>query len=146
MKCPHCHGATKVIDKRDTAPSLTRRRRECQSCHRRFTTYEKIVGVSSFIIKKDGRREQFNKEKLKSGILKACEKRPISIERIDKLVEDIETKLKDKRVKEVESKALGELVMRKLKSLDKVAYIRFASVYKNFEEIKDFKKVIKEVS
>lgn len=142
MKCPYCDKDTKVVDKRDTAPEITRRRRECLSCNRRFTTYEKIHETNLFVIKKDNRREQFNKEKLKIGIIKACEKRPISIEKIESLVSEIEKNLKDKNKKEIRSTEIGEFVMKKLKSLDKVAYIRFASVYREFKDVKDFEKEV----
>ncbi len=145
MKCPGCNGETKVIDKRDSAPEIVRRRRECLSCSSRFTTYEKIRDNSLFVIKKDNRREKFDKEKLKTGILKACEKRPISIDVIEKVVEDIEKELKDKNKKEVRSNEIGEIVIKKLKALDKVAYIRFASVYREFKDIKDFEKEVKEL-
>ena len=146
MKCPYCNGSTKVVDKRDNIPQITRRRRECLSCNRRFTTHEKLQDVNLYVIKKDNRREPFNKEKLKTGILKACEKRPVSIEKIEKLVNDIEKLLKDKNKKEVRSTEIGEFVMKKLKSLDKIAYIRFASVYREFTDVKDFEKEIKEAT
>ena len=144
LRCAYCgYEETKVIDKRDSEKE-TRRRRECLKCKRRFTTYER-ADVEIIVIKKDGRREHYNREKLKSGVIKACEKRPVSIEKIDKALDEIEEKLARKG-KEVSSKEIGELVMSKLKKLDKIAYIRFASVYKNFEDIGEFKKEIKEVS
>jgi len=145
MLCPYCgNEETRVTDKRDSK-NETRRRRECLKCGKRFTTYEKIEPLEIFVIKKDGRRESFSREKLKTGILKACEKRPIEIEKVDKIVTAIEEKLKQYG-KEVKSKIIGELVMRRLKRLDKIAYIRFASVYRDFQEVKDFKEAIKEVS
>jgi len=145
MLCPYCsNDKTKVTDKRDSKDE-TRRRRECLKCRKRFTTYEKIELVEIFVVKKDGRREPFSREKLKTGIIKACEKRPVSQEQIDNVIKEIEEKLKQQG-KEVESRLIGELVMRQLKKLDKVAYIRFASVYKDFQEAKDFRDVIKEVS
>jgi len=145
MLCPYCsNDETKVTDKRDSK-NETRRRRECLKCKKRFTTYEKIQEVEIFVIKKDGRREAFSHEKLKAGITKACEKRNISQEQIEKIINYIEEKLKQ-HGKEVSSRLIGELVMRQLKKLDKVAYIRFASVYKDFKEIKDFKLAIKEIS
>ena len=143
MKCVYCGSNTKVTDKRES-PEGARRRRECLKCKKRFTTYEKPDQKNIILVKKDGRRERYNKEKLKAGIMKACEKRPISIEKIDKIVNDIEEKLQ-KRGKEVKSEILGKMVMQKLKKLDKVAYIRFASVYRDFQDIKDFKKEIKEL-
>ncbi len=142
MKCTYCnHSETKVIDSRESE-DITRRRRECIKCKKRFTTYERPEPLQLYIIKKDNSRELFNREKLKKGILKACEKRPISIEKIDNAVNRIESKLKAFNAKEIQSKSLGEEVARHLKQLDKVAYIRFASVYREFAEIEDFKKEI----
>ncbi len=142
MKCIYCsHSETKVIDSRESE-DITRRRRECLKCKKRFTTYERAEPLQLYIIKKDNSRESFNREKLKKGILKACEKRPISIEKIDNVVNKIEAKLRTFDANEVQSKALGEEVAKHLKQLDKVAYIRFASVYREFADIKDFKKEI----
>tara|TARA_Y100000310_G_scaffold137175_1_gene136084 strand:- start:30 stop:452 length:423 start_codon:yes stop_codon:yes gene_type:complete len=138
-----CSSDTKVTDKRES-PDGTRRRRECLKCKRRFTTYEKPETKAIIIVKKDGRREKFSTEKLKTGIMKACEKRPVSIEKIDRVVEDIEEKLR-RRGKEIQGEVIGKMVMNKLKKLDKVAYIRFASVYLDFQDIKEFKKEIKEL-
>ncbi len=143
MKCVFCSSDTKVTDKRES-PDGTRRRRECLKCKRRFTTYEKPETKAIIIVKKDGRREKFSTEKLKTGIMKACEKRPVSIEKIDRVVEDIEEKLR-RRGKEIQGEVIGKMVMNKLKKLDKVAYIRFASVYLDFQDIKEFKKEIKEL-
>jgi transcriptional repressor NrdR len=143
MKCKYCGSETKVTNKRDFEGG-TRRRRECLKCGKRFTTYEKPEIHEIVVVKKDGRREDFNREKLKNGIVKACEKRPISREKIEQIVNDIELKL-EKKGKEVSSKMIGELVMKHLKKLDKVAYIRFASVYKDFKDVEDFKREIKEV-
>ncbi|MBI2629620.1 transcriptional repressor NrdR [Candidatus Pacearchaeota archaeon] len=144
MLCPYCSNEeTKVTDKRDSK-NETRRRRECLKCGKRFTTYEKVEVLEIFVIKKDGRREIFSREKLKTGILKACEKRQVSIESIDMIVSKIEERLKQHGI-EVKSAMIGELVMRALKKLDKVAYIRFASVYRDFKDIKDFKEAVKEV-
>jgi len=144
MKCPYCHHEeTKVIDKRETEEALaTRRRRECLNCEKRFTTYERIE-TDLIVIKKDGRREKFNREKIKSGILKAIEKRPISIEQVDQIIDNIEATLKTKNSSEISSTLIGELVMKKLKGLDKVAYIRFASVYREFEDPSSFLEEIK---
>ena len=139
MKCPFCSGETSVIDKRDGEDS-TRRRRECDKCSKRFTTYERPE-ITVMVVKKDGRREEYNREKVKAGMLRACEKRPVSAESIDQSLSKIENTLREKD--EVTSKQVGELVMRELKKLDKVAYIRFASVYREFDDIKSFEKEVK---
>ncbi len=145
MFCPYCkHPETKVTDTRDSE-SDTRRRRECLNCRKRFTTYEKIEPLDIKVIKKDGSRQAFSREKLKIGIMKALEKRPVESEKVDKLLADIELKLESKG-KEVSSKEIGELVMRGLKKLDKVAYIRFASVYRDFQDVDDFRNVVKDIS
>jgi transcriptional repressor NrdR len=144
MFCPYCkHSETKVTDKRDSEGE-TRRRRECLKCNKRFTTYEKTEPPDIKVVKKDGSRQIFSREKLKLGIIKALEKRPVSTEQVDKLLADIELKLEPKG-KEVSSKEIGELVMRGLRKLDKVAYIRFASVYRDFQDVDDFKDAVKEV-
>ncbi len=142
MKCPYCNNEeTKVVDKRETESlSVTRRRRECLKCGKRFTTYEKVEELEIVIVKKDGRRERFDRHKLLTGLVKACEKRPVSMEKIEKVVEEIEADLRERGESEVPSKKIGEIVMRKLKSLDKVAYIRFASVYREFEDIERFEE------
>jgi len=144
MKCLFCDGETKVTNKRD-AGALTRRRRECLECKRRFTTYEQPELKEIIVIKKDKGREIFDQEKIRGGILKACEKRPVSIDKINKVVRDIEAKLRDSNKKEIKSTTIGEMVMRALKKLDEVAYIRFASVYREFKDIKDFAKEIKDL-
>jgi len=143
MKCIFCGEATRVTDKRES-PNGTRRRRECLNCRKRFTTYEKPGIKEIIVVKKDGRRELFSREKLKAGIMRACEKRPISAEKIDKIIDNIEEKLRQKR-KEIKTKILGGMIINKLKKLDKVAYIRFASVYRNFKDVKDFKKEIRDL-
>jgi transcriptional repressor NrdR len=144
MKCPYCAGnVSKVVDKRDASDvGHIRRRRECLSskCQKRFTTYERVEDLDLSIVKKDGRRERFDRNKALSGILKACEKRPIPREDIEKLVDDIEATLRGMPSTEVDSKKVGEIIIRKLRSLDKVAYIRFASVYKEFDDLDSFKK------
>src|SRR3989344_1377260 len=141
MRCPYCSsGESRVVDKRESSPGITRRRRECQKCKKRFTTYEKVEILDLSIIKKDGTREAFDREKLEKGIRRACEKRPIGQEKIDKIVSEIEAELLNKKAKEVSSREIGELVMKKLKKLDKVAYIRFASVYREFEDINSFEE------
>jgi len=144
MKCPYCSNKNlKVTDKR-TSPEGIRRRRECLKCRRRFTTYEKVNKDDLYIIKKDGRRERFSREKLEKGFEKAFEKRPVSKEKIDKMINEIEEQLRRKG-KEVKSSVVGEIVMRRIKKLDNVAYIRFASVYKDFQDIKDFKTALREI-
>jgi len=145
MECPYCSNTTsKVTDKRES-PEGMRRRRECLKCGKRFTTYEKVGKGELYIIKKDGKRENFNREKLEEGIYKAFEKRSISKEKIDKMINEIEDTLRRKGKKEIKSSTIGETVMKKMKKLDNVAYIRFASVYRDFQDIQDFKKAIKNV-
>ena len=144
MDCPFCSGPTQVIDKRDSE-GVTRRRRECLECKKRFTTYERIENVDIFVVKKDGSRQLFSREKLKAGILKACEKRPVSLDQIENAVNEIEHKLRQQESTEIPSKLIGELIIKILKKLDKVAYIRFASVYRDFKDIGDFEKELKEI-
>ena len=142
MKCPYCnYEETQVIDSRDTENlEATRRRRECTKCNKRFTTYERLEEADIFVVKKEGKRERFERQKVINGILKACEKRPISLEKIEKLVDEVESDLRKRDSVEVDSKIIGNLVMKKLKSLDKVAYIRFASVYLEFEDLTRFEE------
>ncbi|MBN2420688.1 transcriptional repressor NrdR [Candidatus Woesearchaeota archaeon] len=142
MKCPFCGSEdTRVSDKRETEDSsITRRRRKCLSCKKRFTTYEEVEKIELSVVKKDSTRQTFDKQKILSGLIKACEKRPISREMIEATVNEIEKEILNMDAKEVPSKVIGELVMDKLKNLDKVAYIRFASVYKDFADVEDFKK------
>ena len=145
MRCPFCGSAkTEVTDKRDTE-SETRRRRECLKCKKRFTTYERLEAKNLRVIKKNGAREVFDSEKIKRGIIKACEKRHVSMDKIESAVREIENKLKNSNKKEIRSQVIGELVMKALKKLDDVAYIRFASVYREFKDVNDFKKQIKEL-
>ena len=145
MECPFCSNTIfKVTDKRDS-PQGIRRRRECMKCKKRFTTYEKIERSDLYVIKKDGRREIFDRNKLERGIDKAFEKRPISKEQIQKMVNDIEEQIRKKGKREIKSSIIGDLVIKKLKKIDKVAYIRFASVYHDFEDVRDFKLVMKQV-
>ncbi len=145
MKCPYCLSpSSKVTDKRK-APEGTRRRRECLKCGKRFTTYEKIDRGELYVIKKDGRRERFSREKLETGIKRAFEKRPISLEKIEQTINEIEEQLRKAGKKEVKSSAIGELVMKKIKKLDNVAYIRFASVYRDFQDINDFKRELRDL-
>jgi transcriptional repressor NrdR len=150
MKCPYCSfNETKVLDSRPTEDNTSiRRRRECLGCQKRFTTYEKVEDIPVYVIKKDGTREAFNKRKILSGILKSCEKRPVSISEIERLVDDIEKQVYNTMKQEVLSHFIGELVMERLKKLDDVAYVRFASVYKQFKDINTFleelQKILKE--
>ena len=147
MNCPYCaHTKSRVTDKRDS-PSGIRRRRECLNpkCKKRFTTYEVVEKSELYVIKKDGRREKFERQKLENGIMKAFEKRPVSQDKIKKAIGEVEEMIRKKGKKEIKSSAIGDLVSKKIKKLDKVAYIRFASVYRDFEDIKDFREVMKEV-
>lgn len=145
MKCPFCgKSETKVTNKRDNK-GVVRRRRECLKCNKRFTTYEKPEDREFMVVKKDGRRVPFMRDKITMGVVKACEKRPVSHADIEKIVTDIESKIRKKNNKEIKSSFIGELVMNALKKLDKVAYVRFASVYKDFKDISDFKKELREV-
>lgn len=140
MRCPYCNiGDSKVIDSRAKSEGrVIRRRRECISCKRRFTTKEYIEETPILVVKCDQRREAFNREKLKQGVLLACTKRPISMEQIDSLVSQVENAIKDQSKEEISSKEIGELVMTQLKKLDQVAYVRFASVYRNFQVMDEF--------
>jgi len=146
MKCPYCSDKTRVTDKRSFGlGEVIRRRRECLKCKKRFTTHEKIIQHNLYIIKKDKSREIFSREKLEKGIEKAFEKRPVSKEKIEGMINEIEEQLRKKGKKEIPSSVVGEIIMKKIKQLDNVAYIRFASVYRNFQDIKDFKKELKEL-
>lgn len=147
MKCPFCsHEETKVIESRESEDlKATRRRRECLKCEKRFTTYERVENIEIIVIKKEGKREMFDRNKVKSGMLKACEKRPINTELIDKAVDEIEKDIRNMESTEINSTAIGNLVMRKLKAIDKVAYIRFASVYREFEDISNFEEELKKL-
>lgn len=144
MNCPYCSNSdSRVTDKRES-PEGIRRRRECLKCKKRWTTYEKIERGELYIIKKDGRREKFERTKLENGINRAFEKRPVAKEKIEKMINAVEEQLR-KRGKEVKSSVVGELVMKGIKKLDNVAYIRFASVYRDFKDINDFKKELKDL-
>jgi len=140
MKCPFCTGSeNKVIDSRlSKEGNAIRRRRECLGCERRFTTYEVVEDVMPVIVKKDGRREMFDRTKIRSGLKKACEKRPISADTIDSIVENVEMACQEYQGKEIPSSVIGEKVMRELHRLDGVAYVRFASVYRQFRDVNDF--------
>jgi transcriptional repressor NrdR len=140
MLCPACHsGDTRVVDSRDDE-SAVRRRRECQACRHRFTTYERIEAARLFIVKKDGRREPYSRDKVLSGLRKACEKRPISDSVMQEVADTVERELYARGESEVASSAVGELVMRALRTLDEIAYIRFASVYRSFTDISSFQE------
>ena len=144
MLCPHCNSSkTKVTDKRGSEDNKAiRRRRECLSCKKRFTTYERAV-LDLMVLKKDGKREYFDREKLKNGIMKACEKRPVGLRVIERLVDEIEAEIQNMHKTEIKSIVIGDLVMEKLKKVDKVAYVRFASYYKDFNNIEAFKKSLR---
>lgn len=145
MRCPYClFSETKVIDKRQTEDlSSNRRRRECLNCSKRFTTYERIDMIELFVIKKDGSRQPYDRNKIKIGILKACEKRPISVNIIENLLNSIESEILKQESIEVPSKLIGEIIMHELKKIDKVAYLRFASVYLSFENPEDFNRELR---
>ena len=145
MNCPYCaYKESKVTDKR-SSPDGIRRRRECLKCKKRFTTYERIERSDLYVIKKDGRREKFDIKKLEAGIGKALEKRPVSHDVINKMINEIDEEIRKIGKKEIKSTIIGELVMKKLKKIDDIAYIRFASVYRQFKDIKDFKQEMKEL-
>lgn len=147
MKCPYCsYYDSKVVDSRPTEEGqVIRRRRECIKCSRRFTTYEKIEKIPLIVVKKDGIRESYDRNKLLNGIIKACEKRPVSVSEIEKLVDDIETNLSNSLEKEVTSVVIGEMVMNNLKDIDEVAYVRFASVYRQFKDLNTFMEELKKL-
>ncbi len=140
MKCPFCgHGRDKVVDSRESgAGDAIRRRRECLSCGRRFTSYERIEEIPYFVIKKDGRREAFDRNKLMTGLQRACEKRPVPAKALNGIVDRVEQMVQDSPDREAEARAIGEHVMTALRELDKVAYVRFASVYRQFEDVEEF--------
>ncbi|MBQ3880274.1 MAG: transcriptional repressor NrdR [Oscillospiraceae bacterium] len=141
MKCPFCNELdSKVVDSRPTDEGNSiRRRRECLRCHRRFTTYETVESLPIVVIKRDGSREAFDRAKLIRGLLKSCEKRPVSLRQLEELAEDIEQRLQNRLENEVDSQEVGEMVMEKLKDLDDIAYVRFASVYRRFQDIGSFR-------
>ena len=147
MKCPFCgHAENKVIDSRISKDGkAVRRRRECLGCGKRFTTYEYVEDILPMVVKKDGRREQFDRQKILSGIKKACEKRPISMEAIDKLVENVEQACQEVQAEELSSTLIGEKIMNELKAFDGVAYVRFASVYRQFRDVGEFMSELKDL-
>lgn len=145
MKCPSCqYKETKVIDSRlNTDATSIRRRRECLKCQKRFTTYEYVEQVPLMVVKKDGRRQPFDRNRIITGLVKACEKRPVSIDRIEEVTNDIERTIQREYDREVRSKDIGELIMEKLANLDEVAYVRFASVYRQFRDVNQFMTELK---
>ena len=145
MRCPFCkRDDSKVLDSRESAEgTVTRRRRECLSCRKRFTTYERVEELMPLVVKKDGRREPYDREKLISGLQKAVEKRPVSMDQLEALVAEVEARVLERGEKEVPSSLLGEEVMRRLRTLDQVAYVRFASVYRSFRDIEEFMDELK---
>ena len=147
MKCPYCGNPdTRVIDSRPAEDgSSIRRRRSCDTCGKRFTTYEKVETIPLIVIKKDNNREQYDRGKIEKGILQACYKRPVPVEVIRKTVEQIETEIFNREEKEIPSKVIGEIVMHKLKDLDEVAYVRFASVYREFKDVNTFMEELKSI-
>ncbi len=147
MKCPSCgYKEDKVVDSRATAEeSAVRRRRECLKCGKRFTTYEYIEEISLLVIKKDGRRESFDRKKMLAGVIRACEKRPVSVEKMEDIVTQVERSIQKKSDREVLASRIGELVMEKLKLIDDVAYVRFASVYRQFKDVGQFMVELKDI-
>ena len=147
MKCPYCnYEETQVIDSRDTENlETTRRRRECTKCNRRFTTYERVEEADIVVVKKDGSRERYQRQKLLNGMLEACEKRQIPLEKIEKIVDEVESDFRKRDTVEVDSKTIGRIAMRKLRSLDKVAFLRFASVYLEFDDIERFQEELEKL-
>ncbi len=140
MKCPYCQEAEdRVVDSRETREgTVIRRRRECQGCSRRFTSYERIEQIPYMVVKKDGKREAFDRAKVLNGLLTACEKRPVPVRRLEEIVEEAETLVQESPERELATEKLGELMMMRLRELDKVAFVRFASVYRQFEDVNEF--------
>ncbi|HZG83522.1 transcriptional regulator NrdR [Paenibacillus sp.] len=142
MKCPYCdHDGTKVLDSRPVNDNKSiRRRRECEKCARRFTTFETVETAPLIVVKKDGSREEFSREKLLRGLIRACEKRPVSVEHLDRIADEVERELRQTASTEIESRDIGESVMQRLYHVDEIAYVRFASVYRQFKDIDMFMK------
>ena len=147
MKCPYCtHLGDKVVDSRESKEGdVIRRRRECLECGRRFTSYERIDEIPYMVVKKDGRRERFERQKLVAGLRKACEKRPVRVSALDDVADEVESALQDKPEREMSTEEIGARVMDALRHLDKVAYVRFASVYRNFRDIDEFKSELNDL-
>ena len=144
MQCPYCGSRTRVVDSRSAGEGI-RRRRECMACGQRFTTYERVAPVRLMVVKTDGRREEFDRDKLMDGVLIACAKRPVSTEAIDELVGGIEGRLYSRGEREVESQVIGEMVTERLRALDDVAYVRFASVYRRFADVESLAQEIEDL-
>lgn len=147
MKCPFCdHDESSVLESRDSEDGVvTRRRRECTKCVKRFTTYERVEGPQLQIVKKNKSKENFDREKLRRGLVRAFEKRPVGIEKIEKIVDQVEREMLKKQNGEIKSEMVGTAVLKRLKRIDKVAYVRFASVYLDFDNTKDFAKLVREI-
>ncbi len=147
MTCPFCgHKQDRVIDSRESKEGdVIRRRRECLKCQRRFTTYERSDEIPYMVIKRDGRREKFDRQKILEGLLKACEKRPVAMAKLAELVDEVESKLADSPEREMSTTAIGELLMQRLRTLDKIAYVRFASVYRDFQDVEAFLTELKDL-
>ncbi len=147
MKCPYCgHLGDKVVDSRESKEGeVIRRRRECLECAKRFTSYERIDEIPYMVVKKDGSRERFERQKLVAGLLKACEKRPVSVAALESIADQVEGRLQDRPEKEISTEEIGAFVMQELRGLDKVAYVRFASVYRHFRDIGEFMSELKDL-
>lgn len=146
MQCPYCnYKESKVVDSRHTDSNSIRRRRECESCKKRYTTYETIETTPIMVVKKDNTREYFDREKIKNGLIKSCEKRPVSIDQIEGVVSYIENEINKNYMSEIETKIIGEMIMDKLKDIDEVSYVRFASVYRQFKDINTFVNELKTI-
>jgi transcriptional repressor NrdR len=147
MKCPYCgHLQDKVVDSRESKEGdAIRRRRQCLACHRRFTSYERIDEIPYMVVKKDGRRERFDRQKVLAGVLKACEKRPVSMVQLETIADKTETMVQESSEREVSTTSIGEMIMNELKTLDKVAYVRFASVYLDFKDVQEFMSELKDL-
>ena len=146
MQCPYCnYKESKVVDSRHTDSNSIRRRRECESCKKRYTTYETIETTPVMVIKKDNTREYFDRDKIKTGLIKSCEKRPVSVDQIEGVVSYIENEINKNYITEVETKIIGEMIMDKLKDIDEVSYVRFASVYRQFKDINTFVNELKTI-
>ena len=146
MQCPYCnYKESKVVDSRHTDSNSIRRRRECESCKKRFTTYEIIETTPVMVVKKDNTREYFDREKIKNGLIKSCEKRPVSIDQIESVISYIENQINKNYMTEVETRLIGEMIMDKLKDIDEVSYVRFASVYRQFKDINTFVSELKTI-
>jgi len=147
MKCPFCgHLHDKVVDSRESKEGdAIRRRRQCLACQRRFTSYERIDEIPYMVVKKDGRRERFDRQKVLAGLLKACEKRPVSMTQLETIADHSETMVQESSERETSTRSIGEMIMKELKNLDKVAYVRFASVYLDFKDVPEFMNELKEL-